>query len=261
MKDDKIAIQGAQTVQRAVGLLKLIATNTKQGARLTDIAHEMDLETPTVHRLLKALVAEGLLSKNDDTRRYRLGSLIYELGLAASNDFDFSPLYSPVLKALALKTSDTAFLFVKNDNDAVCIAREQGEYHIQTPVIPVGSRQPLGVSAGGLALLSALSPQEMEEVVQKTAIRLDIYGGLSIDRAKKLYQEAHDKGYAVVANHVVPGVKGVGVPVFDKNKKPIAAVTIATTASRMTEEHVQNVLPHLRKAAAEISDLLTQNTK
>jgi DNA-binding IclR family transcriptional regulator len=253
---NRVVIQGAQTVQRAVSLLKLIATNEKHGVRLTGIAHEMQLEKPTVHRLLKALVAEGLLNKNEDTRCYSLGSLIYELGLAASNNFDFVDLCSPVLKTLALHTADTAFLFIRNEYDAVCIAREQGSYYIQTPVVSIGSRQPLGVSAGGLALLSALSEQEMEKVLDVTAIRLNIYGGLTVEETRQLYCDAHDKGYAVIANHAVSGVKGVGIPILNNQNIPIAAVTIASTMSRMSEEHIQETLPHLKKAAVEISELL-----
>lgn len=256
-RKDKVMIQGAQTVQRAVGVLKLIATNDSSlGVRLTDIAHEMQLEKPTAHRLLKALVAEGLLIKDQDVPKYRLGSLVFELGLAAANNFDLTGLCSPILKKLAFETLDTSFLFIRSENDAVCIARESGGYYIQTPVVQVGSRQPLGVSAGGLALLSALSEDEMESVLEDSAMRLNIYGGLTINEAKKLYYDASQKGYAVIANHAAPGVKGIGMPIIDRNGNAIAALTVATTIERMTEEHVQKILPLLRKATADISTLL-----
>jgi DNA-binding IclR family transcriptional regulator len=58
---------------------------------------------------------------------------------------------------------------VRSGYDAVCIARVQGTYPIQTPAVPIGSRQPLGVNSGGLALLSALSEREVEEIIEAGA--------------------------------------------------------------------------------------------
>lgn len=247
--------QGSQTVIRAIDILKLIASN-ESGARLTDIAHEMQLETPTAHRLLKTLTSQGLLVKDEQTLRYRLGSLIFELGLVAKRDFDFSAMCSPILKKLANETLDTAFLFIRSADDAVCIAREIGGYYIQTPVIQIGSRQPLGVSAGGLALLSALTEDEADQVLANTAMRLNIYGGLTIEKTKQLYSKAKTQGYAEIENYAASGVKGVGIPIVLDNGKPLAAITVATTIERMDAEHIAIITPKLQRAAEDIKTLI-----
>lgn len=256
--DSAVKTSGAQTVRRAITALKLVAAHPAPGVRLTDLANEMGLERPTAHRLLKALTAEGMLVQDEKSRRYTLGSLVFELGLAAAHQFNLRDICQPVLSALAEQTGDTCFLFVRSGNDAVCIARTEGTYPIQTPAVPVGTRQPLGVNAGGLALLSALPTSDVEEIIRAAEDRLSVYGNL--DRAQMLdhLQRAKASGFALIGNFAAPGVTAVGIPVLNHNGMPIAAISIAAINTRMTESRVAEILPVLRAAARSLERLLRQ---
>jgi DNA-binding IclR family transcriptional regulator len=249
---------GAQTIRRAIRALKLIAAHPAPGIRLVDFAAQMELERPTAHRLLKALAAEGMLTQHAKSRRYSLGSLVFELGIAAAHQFNLYDICQPVLTALSEQTGDTSFLFVRSGNDAICISRVQGTYPIQTPAVPVGSRQPLGVNAGGLALLSALSKGEVEEILAAVAPRLSVYGNLDTEQMLELWKRARDAGYALIGNRAVPGVTAMGLPVMSKSDLPIAAITVAAIHSRMTEGRIDEILPLLRNAAQETARLLHQ---
>jgi DNA-binding IclR family transcriptional regulator len=249
---------GAQTITRAIRALKLIAGRAPDGMRLVDLAEQLQLQRPTAHRLLKALMNEGMLVRDPATRRYTLGSLVFELGLASTHQFNLGDICSPVLDRLAQRTGDTSFLFVRSGNDAVCLNRAQGTYPIQTPAVPVGSRQPLGVNAGGLALLSCLPELEVARILDAVTARLSIYGDLDVPVLRKHVERAREQGYAWIANRAVPGVSAVGLPIRSLTGAAIAAVTVATTQARMTERHVAEILPMLKEAAAEIGQLLRQ---
>lgn len=250
-----VAVSGAQTIQRAIRVLKLIALHPEEGLRLIDVARGMEIERPTAHRLLQALVVEGVL-KQDASHRYHLGPLVFELSLTSGHHFNMVERCTPVLRSLAEETGDTSFLFVRSGDDAICLAREQGSYYIQTPVVPVGSRQPLGVSSGGLAILSALSEQEVGPLLAAIVPRLPVYENLSVEEVWAHYHEAKAKGYAAIANRAAPGVKGVGIPLLGELGTPIAAITVATTISRMTEQRIQEIAPALREAATTMQNLL-----
>ena len=120
----------------------MLAREADAGMRLVDLASAAGLARPTMHRLLRALVAQGMAVQDTATRRYRLGALVFELGLAAAHRFNLRDLSMSALTRLAVETGDTSFLFVRSGNDAVCINRVQGGYPIQTPALPMGSRQP-----------------------------------------------------------------------------------------------------------------------
>jgi DNA-binding IclR family transcriptional regulator len=249
-------IQGAQTIQRAIRLLKLVASQSERGIRLVDVAEKMELERPTAHRLLKALMAEGMLTQHAGTRCYQLGSTLFELGLAAAHQINLHDICMPVLRKLAELSGDTSFLFVRSGNDSVCIARVQGTYPIQTPAVPVGGRQPLGVNAGGLALLASLPAAEVAAIIDDIAPRLDAYGHLDETQLHEHWCRAVKAGYALIGNRAVPGVTAIGLPILNKTGLPIAAITVAAITSRMGQERINEILPLLRDGEREMARLL-----
>ncbi len=249
---------GTQTVKRAIRALKLVAAHPAPGIRLVDFAEQMGLEHPTAHRLLKSLTEEGMLTQDPKSRRYSLGALVFELGLAAAHQFNLRDICQPVLSALSQATGDTSFLFIRSANDAVCIARSVGTYAIQTPAVPVGARQPLGVNAGGLALLSTLPYAEVTEIINAVEHRLSAYGDLDAGQLLDHWRRASLAGYALIGNFAAPGVTAVGLPVLNENGTPIAAISVAAISTRMVESRVADILPLLQHAARELTGLLRQ---
>lgn len=244
--------QGAQTVIRAIAALKILALHPHAGLRLVDLARDMELERPTAHRLLQTLVSQGMVVQDTRSRRYRLGPLVFELGLASAPQFDWRDISDSPLRSLAEATGDSAFLFVRSGDDAVCLHRVQGDYPIQTPVVSVGSRQPLGVNAGGLALLSALPEDEMASVIAAVSPRLSAYGNLDANSLRKHCIEAQRQGFAAIGNHAAPGIAAIGLPILSV-ASPIAAVTVASTQGRMTTARMREILPLLEQAGQAIA--------
>ncbi|ALM84201.1 IclR family transcriptional regulator [Bordetella sp. N] len=247
---------GAQSVSRVATVLKLLAEHRDPGLRFVDVARLCGLEQPTAHRMLKALEREEMVARDPVTRRYRLGPLVFELGIAAAADFNLVEVCRPSLQRLAEATGDTAFLFIRRGHDAVCIDRIQGHYPIQTPVVTVGSRQPLGVNAGGLAILQALPDEEVAGVEDAVAARLGAYGEFDALDLRVAVAESRKRGYAAIGEKAVPGVTAIGLPVRNTNGVPAAALTIAATSNRMTVKRQQEILPALQQEVLTVQRLL-----
>ena len=258
-RDPGDTISGAQTVTRAVRVLKLIASYPAEGVRLTDVIRQLGLQRSTAHRLLQALTSEGALIQHRESRRYSLGALVFELGLAASHRFNLIDVCRPVLERLSKQLGDTTFLFVRSGSDAVCLARVSGSFATHTPVVPVGARQPLGVNAGGLAILSALPSAEVEGLLSDVAMRLEPYGNLDVDLIRQHLSRTRKAGYALIANHAVPGISAVGLPILNAEGQPVAAITVATRVSRMTPGRIgTEIIPRLAVAARQIASAIHQ---
>lgn len=258
MRKASIPVTGTQGITRAIQTLKRLAGETDAGMRLVDLADAVQLARPTMHRLLRALVQQGMAVQDPATRRYRLGALVFELGLAAAHRFNLRDLSAEALSALASATGDTTFLFVRNGDDAVCINRLQGSYPIQTPALPLGSRQPLGVNAGGLALLANLPLIEQERIIEAITPRLGAYGDLDAEDVRAYCAQTREAGYAYIVNRAVPGISAIGLPVYGESGLLLAAVTVAATHQRMTLARMREIVPLLRGAAQTIGALLRQ---
>jgi DNA-binding IclR family transcriptional regulator len=79
---------GAQTVDRACGLLRELGRRGAEGARLVDLTEASGLSRPTVHRILRSLVAAEFVRQDARTRRYSVGGGLYALGVAARGLLD-----------------------------------------------------------------------------------------------------------------------------------------------------------------------------
>lgn len=247
---------GTQGIRRVVGMLKMLAQHQESGLRFVDVARLCGLEAPTAHRMLKALETEGMVARDASSRRYRLGTLVFELGLVAAPQFNLRELCAASLQRLADATGDSSFLFIRRGNDSVCVSRVQGHYPIQTPVVTVGSRQPLGVNAGGLAILLALAPAEVDKVVQAIRPRIGAYGELDERDLMDAVAAGHTHGYASIGEKAVPGVTAIGLAVRNPFGTPVAALAIAAISSRMTPARQNALFPLLRNEVNVIGNLL-----
>ena len=86
------------------------------------------LSRPTVHRLLKTLVAEGVVEQNARTRRYSVGEQIPLLALARPKRSALLTVADPLVARVAREVGDTVFLTIQTGDDTLCMARFMGGY-------------------------------------------------------------------------------------------------------------------------------------
>jgi DNA-binding IclR family transcriptional regulator len=225
---------GTQTIQRASLLVRLIASRSRTGMRLAEVVQHSKLERPTAHRMLKCLVEEGFLMQSADSHEYFLGPLIFELGLAASPQFNLPDACRESMERIAGKSGDTVFLSVRSGYDSVCIDRKEGAYPIKALTLEVGTRRPLGVGAGGLALLLRLTDEAVEEIIRANAKRLAAYHKLTMPLLQKTLQRSRKLGYALNDSHIIPGATTLGLPIVNRYGHPFASISMAAISSRMT---------------------------
>lgn len=170
-RDDRPS--GAQALDRALRVLRDIASSGDLGRRLIDLQRNIGLTKPTAHRIAQALVRYDFVTYDKASRRYFLGAEISILSVSAPKDLpDLRELARDDMRRLAEETGDTAYLMVRSGNDVVCIARELGHYPIKALTGEIGTRRPLGVGAGGIALLASLPADEIEAVLRANRGRM-----------------------------------------------------------------------------------------
>jgi DNA-binding IclR family transcriptional regulator len=222
-------------VERALRLLRVLSE--LDSARLTDLACAADLDKATALRLLETLVSQGFVARESRSKAYTLGAEFMVLGAAALRRFDPRPLARPSLMRLSSAFEDSAVLSIPSGLETLCIDVHEGSYPIRANYLHVGSRRPLGVGAGSLALLAWLPPEECEAAIATIGPQLGRYPRIGAARAC---------GHAVLLDVVVERMGGIAVPILSTSGRPVGALSVPALTERITgrEAELARALRH-----------------
>jgi DNA-binding IclR family transcriptional regulator len=151
-----------QVLTRTTQLLRQLAISRSEGLRLVELCRLTGLERGTVHRLLKDLIIEGLVSQDQESKVYFLGLVVFEMGMGVPA-MSLRELCNPHLSKLSEEIGETTVLTVKSGNDGVCIDIVHGRPVLGETQVQ-GARSSLINGVPNLAILSGLPAAERQRV-------------------------------------------------------------------------------------------------
>ncbi|MFG6504026.1 IclR family transcriptional regulator [Microbacterium sp. P05] len=235
--DGSTRVAGAQTVARAASLLRIVTSSGADGASIADIVERSALTRPTVHRLLTALRLEGLVDRDETRGRWMPGPELYLMGTVAAARFDVTAAARDIVRSLAVRTEESAFLSVRRGDETVCLVREEGSFPIRSFVLSEGVRFPLGVASAGLAILAFLPAHDVDAYLGRHPELVSRWG--SAHGEKRLRQrlgETKERGFAVNPGLIVAGSWGLGAAVFTREGDPQWALSLTGVEFRFGAE-------------------------
>ena len=244
---------GSRTLRRGLQLLDAVLQSGREGLRVVDLCRAVGLERATVYRLLATLLEGGYVARRGRFR-YVAGPRLAVLTQPPSPP-DLAVRLQPVLARVSKACGDAAFAIVREGQASHCIARQVGTHPVQMLVIQVGTRQPLGVGAAGLALLAALPEEDAAAAIAANTPVLGRYGGMTPERMEILVRATRERGWSVIGNHATEGVLAVGMAVMGRDGAPAAGISVASTMERMPRARQKLIVRWIREA---ISGLLPE---
>jgi DNA-binding IclR family transcriptional regulator len=249
-------VAGTQAIGRSMLVLRAIASAGRRGMRVADIVAMSALPQATVSRMLAGLLREGVVERDERLRKYFVGPVIHELGLVARAHYALPEACHHAMQWLVEQTQDTVYLSERRGTEATCTATEEGSYPIKAIPLHVGIRRPLGVGAGGLAILAAMEPAQAQDIMRANAARYPAYGGIDLAFLQTAIEQARRQGWSTVANKATAGMTAIGVAIRGPSGEPVAALSISAISARMTAERRGAVGKLLLKQCATISEAL-----
>jgi DNA-binding IclR family transcriptional regulator len=243
---ERLPVAGAQSVARAAALLRAVGTARSHGSTLTQMASDVGLNVATTRRLLQAMTAEGLLAFDRETKRYRVGAELIALASAGDQMFAERGQLALAAQEVAARTSDTTVLMMRCGNVAVCIGRFEGTFAIRVYSLEVGDVRPLGVGSGTLAMLAFLPEAERKAIQSRNAKEYRRYK-LTGEKVEAQVDWARDAGYAFNPGLVLPGVFGIGVPIF-RDGAVVSSISVAAIEQRLNRRRRAEVVSIVRNA-------------
>src|SRR5258708_15089605 len=218
-------------IQKVCAILRVLAQNSP--LRLTEIADATSLNKATTLRILGSLIDEGFVSRVAGAKTYELGQEARVMAISARRTVDVGDGAQRSLLRLAEKSADTALLSVRSGVEALYLARYVGSHPLQPNYLQIGSRRPLGVGAGALALMVWLPDAEIEAIIEVIVPRLLKSPRITPKYLRERIVAARKHGHTVLIDAAYPGMGGVGVPIRDHTGDEEAALCISASIDRI----------------------------
>jgi len=244
---------GVGAVSRMFAVLRSLGDCPEEGERVTQLAQQVGLSQPTTHRLLRSLMDEGMVEQDQRSKRYRLSIEFFALAAKAGKTGNLREIVRPSMLRLSASLGDSLFLLARSGFDAICLDRSEGPYPIRTFTGDIGGRVALGVGQGSLAILAYLPEEERDTVISYNLPRLKDFHLYDEVFLRSEVENVRRLGYPARNTGALPGMAGLAVPIFDREGRSVAALSVATISDRLGPDRLPTVVELLKREAAVIS--------
>lgn len=215
---------------------------------LSELAERLDLPVPTIHRLLRTLVAGGY-ARQLPSRKYVLGPRLIRLGHVASQATGVWA--QPVLSRLVEQFGETANMATL-DGDMMVYVAQVPSPHPMRMFTEVGRRVFVHCTGVGKAILATLPEDRVRAIVGRAGMPVQTSRSIGdVDALLAELDAIRARGYSIDEGEQELGVRCFAVAV------PGAVVPTAISISgpdvRVTAELGRRAAPLLRVAAQELS--------
>lgn len=219
---------------RTVAVFEAFAGD-RQEFRLGELAELTGLPPSTVHRIVGQLVEARWLER--EGKRYRLGMRVFELGELVARRSLLRELALPFMEDLYEATHETIHMAVLDGLEVLYLEKIAG-HRLATGLSRVGGRLPAHCTGVGKVLLAYADDRLVEDLF---ASELRPMTGRTITAMEMLRTELgviRRDGVAYDWGESAPQIRCVAAPVFDKDGKAVAALSVTGLAGRFDPEQV-----------------------
>jgi len=241
-----------QSVSRAIAILRVFSVEEAE-LGVTEISRRVGLHKSTTFRLLSTLIAEGLVAKNPETERYRLGIGLLELAGRVQIFTEIRQAAGPHIQALAQECSGTVNVSILEAGMSFNLEQAVPRGFLINNYGWVGRRTPLHATSTGKVLLAWLPPAQFEATVEEP---LQSFTRNTITDIEVLQDELlsiKTAGYAIGHEEYEVGLNAVAAPIYNREGDVVAALSVSGPSYRLSPDNFEDIAEAVIKTAKRIS--------
>jgi DNA-binding IclR family transcriptional regulator len=240
--------RGVQSVATALDLLDCLAAERELG--VAEIGRRLGIAKSSAHRLLTTLVAKGYVQQVPETRNYRLGLRLHELGALVASRNQLRDHALPLLEALRTQTGETAHLAVPEGAQMFYVERLES-YHGLRFSSRVSRVRPIHLTSSGKAV-AAFNQEVAEAAIAAGFVPRTPRSIKNKEQFLRILADTRRRGYAYSIGEDEPGLASVAAPVLDRTGVARAAISVAGPATRISESQIGQVARRVKAAAIQL---------
>lgn len=243
---------GVPILERSLGLLEFLS-RCPDGIPLSDIARALGIPKNTTYRMLITLCARGYVSRNEAELTYRLTRKLAMLVYSSARDGSLIERALVPMRALRDRVKETVVISILDGGEGIVLDQVPGLHPFRFVCDP-GTRQDLHASASTKAILAFCGAEERESIVAAAPFRkLTERTITSVAAFRRELEVVRVRGYGVDRGEAMHGVHCVAAPVLDRQRVPIAAITVTGPDDRLREGDFPRIGEWVKACALEIS--------
>lgn len=239
-------------LDRALSVLELLAAHPA-GLKLSEITHSTGYPKNSVFRVTMTLRAREYLTRDEQTKRFRLSRKLLAMGHQMLSERPLVPAAVDVMRECRDELKETVLIGTIVSERLIVLEQVLGTHPFKFS-IDMGTGINLHASAPGKAILAYLPDKERRSLIA----RLDLvrYNERTITSKRALEAElkyVRECGFALDRGEELHGIVCVAAPVFNQHGYPVASIWITGPADRVSEDQFGQTGAVVRRHADVVS--------
>lgn len=219
-----------KSARRVAEVLDLIASRPP-GLTFSEIQRATGWPESSLHGLLGTLGGERLIGLDPVTRRYHLGSRLWQWARIYQDRLQLLPTALPYLARVRDALNETVQLAVLDRDHVIYVAKMESSHPLNL-ASSVGSRLPAYATGIGKAMLAALDDDAVRALYPAPLTRFTPRTAGTLAQLMKALQAARDLGYAIDRGEYSEDVRCVAIPILGEGGAVVAGLSVSVPQAR-----------------------------
>lgn len=243
------------SLETAVAILRCFSADQPELA-VSVVAKQVDIPKSTVSRLMRAMVEQGLMEQDPESRRFRVGVLPFQLGQLYHAHANLLDLVDAETAGLVEETGFTVYIGVLRGADIVILRRRHGGYPVRMVLEP-GIQMGAADTAFGKALLARHSDAELRALLPPVLVNERSDTRRPIASFLEELATVRREGWAS-AQETFPGITAIGAAVGSGDNQPAVGFALSFPSNAVPAKDqksmVARVVGYAERIAAKSAD-------
>jgi DNA-binding IclR family transcriptional regulator len=239
------------TVDKALKIVELLENREDMG--ITAISRSLRLAPSTAHRLVASLAAHDFVVQDPETKRYRLGMRVFQLGSNVAARFGVRSAALRNMEVLVEETQETVNLGVLVRHELFYLEKIMHNDPIRVE-LQIGHAVPAHCTGLGKAILAYLPDNRLDALLPRLSLERRTSRSITnLPALRKELARIRRQGYAFDNSELIEGISCVAAPILTAGDIAIAAISVAGPSTRMSPGNIDRIIPLVKKAAEKTS--------
>jgi len=247
-------------LERYILVLEEVASASQAGLGLSDVARRCRLPVPTAYRIVQGLIKTGLLVPGEAGKQYVLGSRLFRLLLAGTDDGWLKIASQPILDRLADKVHVTAYLAQLVGQKVISISWAVPESGLRSKVYP-GDVMPGHAAASAKAILAHQPDNIVRRAFSGHLDRFTPQTKTEIAQIQREHARIRKDGFATCWNEMELGLGALACPIAIDGLGVQYAVAITGLTARLKDRPVDERVATLKQSAEQLKRVIENGVR